>query len=291
MHGDVHDVVPAAVQARFDVVGFDPRGVGESTPVRCFADSAAQQAFFGELPAFPVTPDEIAQATTAARQLGRRCERRNGELLDHVGTADVARDLDLLRRAVGDEQLTFAGYSYGGLIGMTYAQLYPERVRATVLDGAPDPVAWSTGSGADRHEPFSVRLDSHEAASDALGFFLDACQAAGVERCAFAADDTRATFDELMDELHDGPIVVDLPPGPAGPGGPTPITYAFVVDSLRGGLQFPPIWGDIAGLLQVIADGCSTRPWRPPRPRTHRPRGAATGTRSGGPGRRVRQQP
>ena len=64
MHGDVHDVVPAAVQARFDIVGFDPRGVGESTPVRCFADADAQQAFFGELPPFPVTPDEVGQATS-----------------------------------------------------------------------------------------------------------------------------------------------------------------------------------------------------------------------------------
>ncbi|MET0461483.1 MAG: alpha/beta hydrolase [Ilumatobacteraceae bacterium] len=258
MHGDVHDVVPAAVQARFDIVGFDPRGVGESTPVRCFDDTDAQQTFFGELPPFPVTPDEVTEATTAARRLGRACARRNGDLLDHVGTADVARDLDLLRRAVGDDQLTFAGYSYGGLIGLTYAQLYPGRVRATVLDGAPDPVAWTTGTAADRKEPFSVRVDSHEAARDALGYFLESCQQAGVQGCAFAADDTRAKFDGLMDQLRDGAIVVDLPPGPAGPGGPTPITYAFVVDSLRGALQFPPIWGDVAGLLQVVADGAAT---------------------------------
>jgi len=253
MHGDVRDVVPAGVQDRFDIVGFDPRGVGESTPVRCFADSAEQQAFFGELTPFPVTPAEISLATDAARELGKRCRIRNGKLLDHLSTADVARDLDLLRRSVGDEQLTFAGYSYGGLIGLTYAQLYPQRVRATLLDGAPDPVAWTTGRGSDRRDPFSVRLDSHEAASGALGTFLDQCQAAGPDRCAFASNDTRGKFDALMAQLLDGPITVDLPPGVAGPGGLTPLTYAFVVDSLRGALQFPPIWGDVAGLLEATS--------------------------------------
>ena len=258
MHGDVHDVVPADVQDRFDIVGFDPRGVGESTPVRCFADTAEQQAFFGQLPPFPVTAAEITQATDAAGELGQRCRTRNGDLLDHVSTADVARDLDLLRRAVGDEQLTFAGYSYGGLIGLTYAQLYPQRVRAALLDGAPDPVAWTTGRGADRGEPFSVRLDSHEAAGGALGTFLDQCQAAGPTRCAFASSDTRGKFDALMAQLLDGPITVDLPPGPAGPGGPTPLTYAFVVDALRGALQFPPIWGDVAGLLEATSQAAAS---------------------------------
>jgi pimeloyl-ACP methyl ester carboxylesterase len=249
MHGDVHDVVPAGVQARFDIVGFDPRGVGASTPVRCFADAAAQQAFFGELPAFPVSAPEISQATKAARELGRWCRIRNGDLLDHVSTGDVARDLDLLRRAVGDDQLTFAGYSYGGLIGLTYAQLYPDRVGAALLDGSPDPVGWT--GGVDRQQPFSVRLGSQGAASEALRFFLRSCQVAGPERCAFAAADTTAKFDALMARLLAGPITADLPSGPLGPGGPTTLTYAFVADGLRGGLQFPPIWGDLAGLLQV----------------------------------------
>ena len=260
MHGDVRDVVPQEVQDRFDIVGFDPRGVGESTPVRCFTDAAEQQAFFGELPPFPVTPAEITQATNAAEQLGRRCRDRNSDLLDHVSTADVARDLDLLRRAVGDDQLTFAGYSYGGLIGLTYAQLYPQRVRAALLDATPDPVAWTTGRGADRRDPFSVRLASHEAASGALGAFLDQCQAAGPQRCAFASSDTRAKFDGLMARLLEGPITVDLPPGPAGPGGPTPLTYAFVVDGLRGGLQFPPIWSDLAGLLEATSQAAQAPP-------------------------------
>ena len=250
MHGDVRAVVPAQVQARFDIVGFDPRGVGASTPIRCFRDADAQEAALGSLPAFPVSDAEIEAATDAARDLGKACRARNGALLDHVGTADVARDLDLLRQAVGDDRLSYAGYSYGGLIGLAYAQLHPDRVRSMVLDATPDPAAWF-GTTATRSEPFSVRVDSHLAASDALAYFTDSCQAAGPQRCDFASDNTRGRLDTLLARLREHPITVDLPDGPAGPGGPTEITYAFVVDGLRGGLQFPPIWADLAGLLDT----------------------------------------
>ena len=116
------------------------------------------------------------------------------------------------------------------------------------------------GVAADRRQPFSVRVDSATATSDAMGFFLDSCQAAGDAVCAFASDDTRAKFDELMARLLAGPITVDLPPGPIGPGGPTTVTYAFVVDGLRGGLQFPPIWADLAGLLQATFDASDALP-------------------------------
>jgi pimeloyl-ACP methyl ester carboxylesterase len=259
MHGDVRSVVPAEVQARFDVVGFDPRGVGASTPIRCFSDVEAQRAALGSLPVFPVSVAEIDAVTKAGRELGRACRARNGALLDHVGTADVARDLELLRRAVGDDRLSFAGYSYGGLIGLAYAQLHPDLVRSMVLDGTPDPIAWF-GTTATQREPFSVRVDSHLAAADALGFFADSCQEAGPQRCAIASDDTRGRLDTLLAKLRERPITLDLPEGPAGPGGPTEITYAFVVDGLRGGLQFPPIWSDLAGLLQLVDAEATPQP-------------------------------
>jgi pimeloyl-ACP methyl ester carboxylesterase len=262
VRGDARNVLPADVQARFDIVGFDPRGVGQSTPVRCFADSAEQADFFDPLPPFPVTNEEISQVAAASKELGRRCDERNGDLLDHLSTANVARDMDLLRRAVGDQQLTYAGYSYGGLLGMTYAKLYPDKVRALMLDGAPDPVAWTTGTKADRRHPFSLRVGSAQATSDAMGFFLDSCQEAG-DRCAFASDDTRAKFDDLMATLVTGPITVDLPAGPIGPGGPTTLTYAFIVDGLRGGLQFPPIWADLAVLLQATYEASVATPTTP----------------------------
>jgi pimeloyl-ACP methyl ester carboxylesterase len=248
VRGDAQQVVPADVRARFDIVGFDPRGVGQSTPVRCFADADQQQAFFGPLPPFPVGSDDLTTFTEASKEIGQRCLARNGELLSHLSTANVARDLDLLRRAVGDAQLSFAGYSYGGLLGLTYGQLFPGKVRSLLLDGTPDPVAWSTGRGKDRSLPFSTRLDSAVGTSDTMGFFLDRCQDAGPEACAFAADapaGTRAKFDALMAQLRIAPAVIETPDGVQT------FTYAQVVDALRGALQFPPIWGDVAGLLQA----------------------------------------
>lgn len=168
VRGDATQVLSAEVQARFDVVGFDPRGVGQSTPVQCFAGLDQQGEFFGSRPALPVGPDEVHALAKGSRALGRLCHARNGDLLNHLSTANAARDMDLLRLAVGDEQLTFAGYSYGGLVGITYANLFPGRVRALMLDGAPDPVEWTRSFAGATNVPFAVRLGSADATSKAL---------------------------------------------------------------------------------------------------------------------------
>ena len=245
VRGDTTRVLSPRVQARFDVVGFDPRGVGQSTPVQCFTGLDEQGEFFGSRPALPVGPDEVRAFTKGSKALGRLCDERNGDLLDHLSTANVARDMDLLRRAVGDERLTFAGYSYGGLLGITYANLFPGRVRAIMLDGAPDPVEWTRSDGAAKKTPFSVRLGSADATSKALGFFLDSCQAAG-DGCAFASPDTRAKFDTLLARLLEHPVTLETPDGSLE------VTYGFLVDGLRGGLTFPPIWAELAGNLETV---------------------------------------
>ncbi len=251
MRNDVTQVLSEEVQSKFDVIGVDPRGVGESTPVRCFATAAEQQQFFAERVPFPTTPDEIDAFTAGSIELGARCAQRNGELLEHLSTANVARDLDLLRRAVGDSQLTYAGYSYGGMLGITYANLFPDDVRAMVLDGLPDPAAFSAKGSAARREPVTTRVDSASATERALAFFLDRCEAVGPQGCAFADSDsdaeadTAGKFDELLRRLDAAPVTIETPDGSVT------VTRAVVVDSLRGSLQFPPIWPFVAQLLDA----------------------------------------
>lgn len=124
---------------RFDSVGFDPRGVGASSPVRCLTGKQMDAYLNGD-----PTPDDsadIAALKRNARAMADGCERRDGALLKHVSTADSARDMDILRAALGDEKLTYLGKSYGTYLGALYAQRFPTHVRALVLDGAVDPRA------------------------------------------------------------------------------------------------------------------------------------------------------
>jgi pimeloyl-ACP methyl ester carboxylesterase len=154
--------------------------------VRCFATAEEQNAFFGALPAFPVG-SEIPAWLAAYRDYSSRCARVAGPIIDHSSTANFVRDLDLLRQAVGDPGFSFLGYSYGSQVGSTYAAMFPSRVRAVVIDGVVDPVAWSTGyGGTGALLPITTRLKSAEGASDTLGAFFRTCAAAGPARCSFA---------------------------------------------------------------------------------------------------------
>lgn len=127
--------LPEDVRERFDVVAVDPRGVGGSTPLDCGIDPAELYAVD------PTVEDEADAAALVAvsEAYAADCADARGELLDHVGTRDVARDLDRIRAGMGDDRIDFLGYSYGTAIGQAYAGLFPERVRTMVLDGVVDP--------------------------------------------------------------------------------------------------------------------------------------------------------
>ncbi|MFJ9773206.1 alpha/beta hydrolase [Kitasatospora sp. NPDC101157] len=211
-------LLPEQVRKRFDLVSFDPRGVGSSTTLQCFPDQAAGQALLGGLPAgYPVGAEQQTRWADTYAELGRRCAAndRSG-LLAHLSTADVARDLDLLRQAVGDRRLSYLGTSYGTYLGATYANLFPGRVRAMVLDSAMDPVAWSTGrTSQDAGLPPFLRTGSDLGSARALDTFLDRCGAAGPADCAFSAgspEATRAKFAELTNRLDRGPVTVGSGP-------------------------------------------------------------------------------
>ena len=132
----------AITGGRFDIVGWDPRGSGGSTPVSCFASSAEREAFWQGMPV-PTTRQDEQRYLAKSVALAQRCGARNGDLLAHISTADTARDLDYLRGLVGDSRLTFYGQSTGSFLGETYANLFPHRVRAMALDGVEDPVSYA----------------------------------------------------------------------------------------------------------------------------------------------------
>ena len=129
--------LPEDVLRRFDLVGFDPRGVGLTTPVKCFTDQQKDQ-FFSDEPR-PVTPEQLNAVLGLYDDVAASCADEYGDALGAFDTVDTARDMDRLRASLGEDQLTFLGYSYGTTLGSTYAELFPEQVRAMVLDGAVDP--------------------------------------------------------------------------------------------------------------------------------------------------------
>jgi pimeloyl-ACP methyl ester carboxylesterase len=124
-----------AVQDRFDLIGWDPRGVGQSTPLNCGSTVPA----FQEVDSGPDSPAEQADLDAKAKAVADECGAEDGPLIAHVGADDVARDMDAIRRALGEQTISYYGFSYGTLLGERYAELFPTGARAIVLDGVVDP--------------------------------------------------------------------------------------------------------------------------------------------------------
>ncbi len=148
----------APVRAAYDIVGFDPRGTGENRPVRCLP-SPDLDAFFAADP----TPDDAAeeqQFLTSIAALTEGCELKSGAILPYVSTEDTARDMDVIRAALGDEKLSYLGASYGTYLGSVYAGLFPDRVGRLVLDGALDPSLDGIATGKGQLKGFQQAFDS-----------------------------------------------------------------------------------------------------------------------------------
>ena len=239
--GDV--LFTPGVRASFDLIGFDPRGIARSTQLQCFATTEDQLDVLPSM-AFPVTRAEEGQWVTGLRAVSTACDRRGGPILDHMSTANVARDMDRIRLGLGESTLNFVGYSYGSMVGSTYANMFPDRVRAVVIDGVLDPVSWTTGRG-DQADTLSVtgRLLSEQGAYETLQQFLSLCDAGG-DTCAFSEGDPRQRFDRLARQLLADPVEV-----PDGNGGTVTVTYADLVSVTLGALYSSAIWPDLAALL------------------------------------------
>ncbi|WP_053387396.1 alpha/beta hydrolase [Leucobacter japonicus] len=142
LSGGVGGAVQNDVQQQFDVIAWDPRGVGQSSPVTCLDAAGMDDYLFGDegTADIEVGSDEwIAASKQMSTEFGQACLQRTGDLLGHVSTAETVQDLDMLRAIAGDPKLNYLGYSYGTYIGARYADAYPERVGRLVLDGAMDP--------------------------------------------------------------------------------------------------------------------------------------------------------
>ncbi len=159
--------IPAQVRARFDVVGFDPRGVGASIPaVHCLTGPQLDK-YFATNDA-PANAAQVSAIVSESKLFATGCEHESGGLLPYVGTQNAARDMDVLRAALGDAKLTYLGKSYGTYLGAWYAQLFPDRVRALVLDGAIDPGASALSMNIVQSEGFEVALRAFVANCDTL---------------------------------------------------------------------------------------------------------------------------
>lgn len=193
----VNYATDATLQANYDIVGFDPRGVNHSTPVTCYKKPAELDSYIYDItPGMIGSAGWIAAAADANKKFGERCLTLTGPLLGFVDTPSAARDLDMMRAILGDKKLNYLGYSYGTLLGAVYADLFPGKTGRLVLDGAVDPAA-------DDFEGTATQAVGFESA---LKAFLEDCKTA--KDCPFTGGtaDTMTEIRALFDSLNASPI-------------------------------------------------------------------------------------
>ena len=218
--------------SRFDIVGWDPRGTGKSSPVDCIDNL---DDYFAADPV-PRTPAEKQEAIDSAEAFDAACESRSGRVLPYVSTQDSARDIDQIRRALGEDKISFFGFSYGSELGGMYATLFPTHVRAMVVDGASNP---NVGYAEQLKEQV-IGLER------ALQRMLDDC--ARKSSCAFHnnGDPTRA-FDALMTKLNTNPL--------PGPEGRPPIGLGIAFYAVSSGLYLQQFWRSTTRALAAAQQG------------------------------------
>jgi pimeloyl-ACP methyl ester carboxylesterase len=239
---------------RFDIVGVDPRGIGSSSNVRCFTSSEQQAPALtglGELS--PVTPAEQKAYLKAAETYGRACSTTGRPLSGAMSTTEVARDHEVMRRAVGDEKLTFLGLSYGSVLGQYYANMFPDRFRALAIDGVLDAGAWFGNT----RQILDERINSSGGAARALAEILRRCDRAGETACAFAAGDPARNFETITRRLKAKPLTT----------AERTLSYADFIREVHAAMTLPTA-GDLvttyAASVWAVLEGDSTALPPPP---------------------------
>lgn len=187
-----NNIWPTAVTRRFDIVGFDPRGVGKSSPLDC---GQTVEQMYSVDPA-PRTPAAIAELERVSKTFVDGCAAKYRSLLPHMSTRDVADDMDDIRTALGVDKISYLGYSYGTSIGQVYADRYPTRIRAMVLDG----VVRLGQPGIDAARDQGIAFDK------VLGAFFASCRRKNP--CPFGADPAKS-FLAIRDKVRTGSLQTD----------------------------------------------------------------------------------
>ncbi|MFI6340831.1 alpha/beta hydrolase [Streptomyces sp. NPDC050535] len=241
---------------RYDLVSFDPRGVGDSQGVRCLDDKALQSWFATD--SSPDDATEARQYREGWRKFARGCARNSGKVLPHVDTVSAARDMDLMRQVLGDRRLNYLGISYGTELGAVYAHLFPRRVGRTVFDAVVDPTKNDAAGALGQARGFQLALEN----------FMKEC--AEVRDCptgagAEARKDTTAgtrKIAALLERIDRKPLRTDDGSG---------LTQAEAATGIMAALYGKATWGFLkAGLhdalvkgdgewLQLLADGYYSR--------------------------------
>ena len=236
----------AGVRAHYDIIGLDPRGVGQSQHVRC--DPAV---FNQHVSLFPTTQAGFDALVAHNKALGASCQRLTGPLLEHVDTLSAARDIEVLRTALGQGKLTYLGLSYGTQLGSTYASLYPQNVKRMALDGALP------------HSVPTTTLFSEEEAAYQTGLRRFASWCAATTTCALHGQSVLRLFDRLVAAADRHPIPAK---GCASAGCRTTVTGEDIRLDAQGLLLFktpipyaaPDGWNDLAVALKQAAAGDAT---------------------------------
>ena len=226
-------IYPGLIE-HFDIIGWDPRGTGASDPAIDCVDR--YDPYYATDPT-PDTPEEEQLAEESRIEFGEACLRRMGaEVLAHVSTRESATDMDSIRRALGEETISYFGFSYGSELGATWATLFPDTVRAAVLDGASDPTAPDHENAVKQAAGFEASLDT----------FLAEC--ADDPDCAFHnGGDPASALDELLVELDESPLEVSADRAPVNQG----VALIAIANAMYG----EPLWPALAEALAAAQQG------------------------------------
>jgi pimeloyl-ACP methyl ester carboxylesterase len=229
---------------RFDIIAWDPRGTGESTPAVNCVDTFDE--YFG-LDSPPETPEEKQALIDASQAFNDKCAENSGTILPYISTQASAQDINSLRLALGEEKVSFFGFSYGSELGTTWATMFPETVRAIVVDGAVDPNASSTEEGMNQAKGFEGQLAT----------FLKQCSEKTT--CAFHnGGKAEAAFDKLVLDIDTTPLEVSKDRTPVTQG----VLFTAVAQAMYSDYYWPQLSealseaqnGDGKGILQLYDD-------------------------------------